>query len=118
MEILGKIRRMHFRDKLSLHEITTGQRPADVLKLARSDIRNGALHIEQNKTGKKIRMTIEGDLAVLIQRMSTRKVMSLQLVNNKDGHPMTKATHQRGIGALQVSSKRCEYHRVTLPACY
>mgnify|MGYP002134247567 FL=1 len=32
--------------------LLTGQRPADVLKLTRADIRDGALHLKQNKTGK------------------------------------------------------------------
>lgn len=34
--------------------LLTGQRPADVLKLKRTDIRDGALWIVQNKTGQRL----------------------------------------------------------------
>jgi len=79
------------RDALDLAYLT-GQRPADVLKLSRSDIKDGALHIEQNKTGKKLRITIEGDLEKVIQRANNRKAMSLMLINNKQGYPMNSTT--------------------------
>lgn len=48
------------RDALDLAYLE-GQRAADVLKLAWADIKDGALWIEQNKTGKKFRISIEGD---------------------------------------------------------
>jgi integrase len=68
----------------------TGQRPADVLKLKRTDIKDGALWIRQNKTRTKLRIAVEGELAALIERISSRKVMGLQLINMMDGTPMTK----------------------------
>ena len=40
--------------------LLTGQRPADVLKLTRADIRDGALPLNQNKTGKKLAIEITG----------------------------------------------------------
>jgi integrase len=67
-----------------------GQRPADVLKLTRADIKEGALWLKQNKTGKKLRVAIEGELAELLDRIAQRKVMGLSLVNMLDGTPMTK----------------------------
>ena len=57
--------------------LLTGQRPADVLKLTRADIRNGALHTKQNKTGKKLAIEITGDLAQVIERITTRRHMTL-----------------------------------------
>lgn len=69
----------------------TGQRPSDVLKCVRSDIKNGELWVKQGKTGARLRIKLEGALADLIKRMSSRKVMSLSLVNTMDGSPMTKA---------------------------
>lgn len=81
---------MPLRDALDLAYLT-GQRPADVLKLSRTDIKDGALHIEQNKTGKKLRITIEGELDAVIKRISSRKVMSLMLINNEQGYPLTKS---------------------------
>jgi integrase len=67
-----------------------GQRPADVLKLTRADIKEGALWVQQNKTGHKLRVEIVGELAALLERMGQRKVMGLSLINMPDGAPMTK----------------------------
>lgn len=78
------------REALDLAYLT-GQRPADVLKLSRADLKEGALHIKQNKTGKKLRIAIEGQMATVIQRLSSRKVIGLMLINNADGLPMTKS---------------------------
>lgn len=68
----------------------TGQRPADVLKLTRADIKEGALWLRQNKTGAKLRITIEGELADLVERIGKRKVMGLNLINMPDGTPMSR----------------------------
>lgn len=51
----------------------TGQRPADLLKLNRGDIRDGTLWFTQNKTGKKLRINIVGELATLIERITGRQ---------------------------------------------
>lgn len=67
-----------------------GQRPADVLKLTRADIKEGALWLRQNKTKHKLRIAIEGELAALLERVGQRKVMGLGLINMPDGTPMTK----------------------------
>ncbi|WP_099047201.1 tyrosine-type recombinase/integrase [Collimonas pratensis] len=66
-----------------------GQRPADVRKLSRADIKDGALHVKQNKGDTKLRITLEGDLGVIINRISNRKVMGLTLITNEAGEPMT-----------------------------
>lgn len=50
----------------------TGQRPADVLKINRSDIQNGALLVTQNKTGTKLRINITGELKTLLERILGR----------------------------------------------
>ena len=78
------------RDALDLAYLT-GQRPADVLKLSRGDIKEGALWVEQNKTGKKLRISIEGELAAVLARVSAQKVMGLKLINDDRGQPMSKA---------------------------
>jgi integrase len=77
------------RDAMDLAYLT-GQRPADVLKLTRADIKDGAVSVQQNKTGAKLRITIEGELAELIERIGARKVMGLSLVNMMDGTPMSR----------------------------
>lgn len=50
----------------------TGQRPADLLKLNRSDIRAGELCLAQNKTGKALRIAVTGELKDLIGRILGR----------------------------------------------
>lgn len=77
------------RDALDLAYLT-GQRPADVLAFTRSDIKDGELWVKQEKTKARLRITIEGDLEAVIQRISARKVMSLRLVNGMDGQPLSK----------------------------
>jgi len=52
--------------------LLTGQRPADVLKLTRADIQDGALRITQNKTKAKLEVEITGELATLIERLASR----------------------------------------------
>ncbi len=71
--------------------LLTGQRPADVLKLTRADIRDGALHMKQNKTGKKLAIEITGDLAQVIERITTRpaKIKGAWLIQDENGQPFT-----------------------------
>ncbi|REE20711.1 phage integrase family protein [Paraburkholderia sp. BL27I4N3] len=60
------------RDAMDLAYLT-GQRPADTLKFAESDIRRGELWIEQGKRGKKLRIQVSGELAAVIDRIRVRK---------------------------------------------
>lgn len=53
--------------------LLTGQRPADLLKMNRGDIRDGELCLAQNKTGKPLRITITGELKDLIERILSRQ---------------------------------------------
>lgn len=80
------------RDALDLAYFT-GQRPADVLRMAETDIRDGVLTVVQGKTGKVVRIAVEGGLADLVQRMLARKrlfsVQPLQLLVDERGKPMT-----------------------------
>ena len=55
------------RDAMDL-ALLTGQRPADVLKIERTDLRDGAPWIVQNKT--KLAIEITGELAQLIDRIT------------------------------------------------
>ena len=52
--------------------LLTRQRPADVLKLKRTDIRDGALWIVQNKTGARLGIEITGELAATIAKINQR----------------------------------------------
>lgn len=72
--------------------LLTGQRPADVLKLRRSDLRDGALWIVQNKTGARLGIEVTGELAALLDRINARpkRAISPFLVQDDDGQPLSQ----------------------------
>ncbi|MGK5031509.1 tyrosine-type recombinase/integrase [Janthinobacterium sp. MDT1-19] len=76
------------RDALDLAYLT-GQRPADALKLTRAHVKDGALEISQNKTKKKLRIEIIGELATVMARIDQRPAMGVALINNEQGQKMT-----------------------------
>lgn len=83
------------RDAMDL-ALLTGQRPADVLKAQRGHIKDGALWVKQGKTGKRLRITIEGDLLALIQRCTQRPGNSgTSLLLTDDGDPLSYAMLRR-----------------------
>ena len=71
--------------------LLTGQRPSDVLKATRQDIRDGVLWFVQGKTGKTVRVRVEGELAAAIDRMQKRprKIQSIYLVADGRGQRVT-----------------------------
>jgi integrase len=71
--------------------LLTGQRPADVLKLKRTDIRDGALWIIQNKTGARLGIEITGELAAVIARINERprRAISAFLIQDENGQALT-----------------------------
>ena len=72
--------------------LLTGQRPADVLKLKRTDIRDGALWIVQNKTGQRLGVEVTGELASVIARIDERprQAISAWLIQDENGQPLTQ----------------------------
>lgn len=72
--------------------LLTGQRPADVLKIKRTDIRDGALWIVQNKTGARLGIEITGELAAVIERINQRprKAISTFLIQDENGQPLSQ----------------------------
>lgn len=80
------------KDAMDLAHLA-GQRPGDCLKMSERDIRDGALWVHQNKTGAKLRVSIVGKLAEVIERIMARKaghkVRSLALVVDADGKPLS-----------------------------
>lgn len=70
--------------------LNTAQRPADVLKMKKSDIRDGAIWIEQNKTGKKIGIDITPHLDAILKRR--KEVSSFYVVSDKNGQPVSQTT--------------------------
>ena len=81
------------RDALDLAYLT-GQRPSDVLGMSATDIKDGLLRVQQDKTDQKLRIEISGELEALIERIEKRKsgakVHSLALICNDAGRALTK----------------------------
>lgn len=67
------------------------QRPADVLKIQRGDIRDGALFVAQNKTGAKRAIEVVGELAQVIERINARSRQrhSAYLIQDDNGRPLS-----------------------------
>lgn len=74
----------------------TGQRPGDVLRMTRADVRDAALWVTQAKTGAKVRIAVVGPLEALLERLrAIHKVGSLYLIHNHRGQPLTIAAMQK-----------------------
>lgn len=69
----------------------TGQRLADVLKMTRNDIKEGAIWVEQNKTGKKLAIEIQGHFADILEWVLSRprKATGFYLIQTENGRPLT-----------------------------
>jgi hypothetical protein len=54
------------------------------------DIRDGALHLKQNKTGRKLAIEITGELAQVIDRITSRpaKIKGTWLIQDESGQPL------------------------------
>ncbi|MDK6078964.1 tyrosine-type recombinase/integrase [Massilia varians] len=83
------------RDAMDLAYLT-GQRPADVLKMKKLDIRNDELHVLQNKTrhALRIRLHVDGEptqLGACVDRLLARPVKSMsgELICTDQGQPLT-----------------------------
>ncbi len=78
----------------------TGQRPADVLKMRRSDVKDGALEVKQNKTSKKLRILLDDPeggrtkLGQLLDRIKARprEIASLVLIATPAGVALNQWT--------------------------
>jgi integrase len=85
------------RDAMDLAYLT-GQRPADVRRMAVTDLRGGDLHIRQAKTGGRNRIAVTGELAAFLADLDARRkadreanpatVHALQLILDEHGQPM------------------------------
>lgn len=80
------------RDAMDIAYLT-GQRVADTLKIDERDIRDGVIHIRQNKTEAKRRIEMGPELLVVLERISARKselvVRSTKLIVSLDGQAFT-----------------------------
>lgn len=76
----------------------TGQRPADVLRMSATHVRDGVLRVGQGKTAKKLRIELEESgqpnalglkLAEIAERKKQARVLDLSLVVNREGSRLT-----------------------------
>lgn len=74
----------------------TGQRPSDVLRMSETDLTGGVLNVRQGKTGAKLRIIIEGELASLVAEIRKFKaehvlgdVKPLALLVSEEGKTLT-----------------------------
>jgi integrase len=67
----------------------TGQRPSDVLRMRRQDVQDGALAVQQGKTGAKVRIAVVGPLDALLARVAGYPVGSVYLVRDERGQRLT-----------------------------
>lgn len=97
----------------------TGQRPADVLKMKWSDVRDGAVEVKQGKTAKLLRILLkEGDansgLGKVIERIRLRKTSSFYLISTANGQPLNQGTlrtrfdNARDAAALSINEAEPE----------
>lgn len=99
----------------------TGQRPADVLKMTVQDVRDGVIHVRQNKTGAVEEIEVVGELAAVIERIKRRngvyKIACARLIVNGSGRPFgtnalarrfRKAADAAGFPALQFRDLRAK----------
>jgi integrase len=90
---------VELQDAMDLNYLT-GQRPADVLKMRLSNLKDDALEVQQNKTKKKLRILLDDPehgrtkLGQLVDRIMNRprKVASLFLVATPAGTALNKGT--------------------------
>jgi integrase len=87
--------------------LMTGQRPADVLKLKRTDIRDGALWIVQNKTGARLGIELVGELASIVNRIDARprKAISPFLIQDENGQPLTNGALRSRFNKARTLAK-------------
>ena len=87
--------------------LLTGQRPADVLKLKRTDIRDGALWIVQNKTGQRLGVEMTGELVAVIARINERprRAISAYLIQDENGQPLTQGALRSRFDKARTPAK-------------
>lgn len=78
------------QDALDIARLT-GQRPADVLKMRRADIRDGHLWVRQGKTGARVGIAVVGELADVLKQCQERprSATGLYLVQTDAGQRLS-----------------------------
>jgi integrase len=94
--------------------LLTGQRPGDILKAKRQDIKEGVLWVVQEKTGATVGIRVEDGLQRVIDRILARKRPSMYLISDKRGQRIRydtlnyKFTQARGDADWQFRDIRAK----------
>ena len=90
----------------------TGQRPADVLMMRKDDVEGGYLLVQQNKTGKRLRIRVNSDgeansLGKLLRKIAERnsKLVTSYLIVSKTGRRMTATMLRKRWDEARESAK-------------
>lgn len=100
------------QDAMDLNYLS-GQRPADVLKMRETDIKDDYLQVRQGKTKKFLRIMLENqgvrsELGHVIDRIRARthKVRSMFLVSMPDGQPLKRWTLRTRFDASRATAAK------------
>lgn len=75
---------------------------AGVAALWRAEnVRDGALHVQRTKTSQRVRITLEGPLATIIERRLAGRVGNVYLFARRDGEPIGLQNLQRRFRAAR-----------------
>jgi integrase len=97
--------------------LLTGQRPADVLKMCRDDVRAGALHVAQNKTGKRMAIALSGQFGELVEGLLAHPKKSAYLIANDDGSAVTgQQLRGRFAKARKAAGVDCQFRDIRAKA--
>ena len=90
----------------------TGQRPADVLMMRKDDVETGFLMVQQNKTGKRLRIRVNSDgqvnsLGKLLSQIAERnaRLVTSYLTVSKTGRRMTATMLRKRWDEARESAK-------------
>ncbi|MCC7173267.1 MAG: phage integrase Arm DNA-binding domain-containing protein [Planctomycetes bacterium] len=107
------------RDWMDL-SVLLAPRVVDVLRLTRSQIRDGALEVGHSKRSKVTRLPIDADLQTVLERVlararersEARKVSSVYLVQDEEGQPLTywrlRAMFDRARAAVRKEAEEAQ----------
>jgi integrase len=91
----------HERTRLAVHLLYfTGQRIGDVMAMRWSDVKDGLVYVVQQKTGKKLKISIHRELKACLDRTPKRGVT---IITAETGKPMTPQVVRRELKALGAS---------------
>ena len=115
IKLVYSVASVELRDAMDLSYLT-GQRPADVLKMRITDVKDGAIELKQNKTSKRLRILLnneDGDrtkLGQLLDRIKARKqkVASLFIIATPTGVPLNKGTLRTRFDEARAAAAKNE----------